>query len=168
MEVLIHQADQRAVFSPLPDRIKHRASVYAADLVIFLSPDRNDLINMRRILDLFASASGLATNVNKCVITPIRCSQPQIEAALQAFPCKVQPFPAKYLGAPLSISWIPRCEEQRLVGAIANRIPTWKGSLLNGAGRAMLVQTTLSAIPIHISICCCLSTWAVDEIDKRR
>jgi hypothetical protein len=43
-------------------------------------------------------------------------------------------------------------KEQRLVDAIANRIPTWKGSLLNDAGRAMLVQTTLSAISVHISI----------------
>jgi hypothetical protein len=76
LNALIHEADQRAVYSPLPDRIKHRASVYADNLVIFLSPDGNDLINMRHILELFAGASGLATNVDKCVITPIRCSQP--------------------------------------------------------------------------------------------
>jgi hypothetical protein len=54
------------------------------------------------------------------------------------------------------------------VDVVATRIPTWKGSLLNGARRAMLVQSTLSAIPVHISICCCLSTWAVGEIDKHR
>jgi hypothetical protein len=54
------------------------------------------------------------------------------------------------------------------VDAVAARIPTWKGSLLNGAGRATLVQTTLSAIPVHISIGCCLSTWAIEQIDRRR
>ena len=54
------------------DKIKHRASFYADDLVIFLSPNVNDFNNMRRILDLFAGASGLITNVEKCVATPIR------------------------------------------------------------------------------------------------
>lgn len=152
----------------MQDKIKQRASVYADDLVIFLSPDRNDLLNMRRILELFAGASGLATNVDKCLITPIRCSQPQVDAALQAFPYKVQPFPSRYLGAPLSISRIPRCEEQWLVDAVASRILTWKGDMLNGVSRATLVWSTLSAIPVHISICCCLSPWAIDEIDKRR
>jgi hypothetical protein len=54
------------------------------------------------------------------------------------------------------------------VDAVAARIPTWKGSLLNCTGRATLVQTTLSAIPVHISIGCCLSTWAIEQIDRRR
>jgi hypothetical protein len=42
LNALIHEADWRAIFSPLPERIKHRASVYADDLVIFLSPDGSD------------------------------------------------------------------------------------------------------------------------------
>ena len=166
LNALIHEADRRAIFTPLPDKIKHRASFYADDLVIFLSPNVNDFNNMRRILDLFAGASGLVTNVDKCIITPIRCSQSQIDAVRQVFPCKVQNFPTRYLGAPLSLSRINRCEEQRLVDAVAARIPTWKGGLLTDAGRTTLTQTTLSAIPVHISICCCLSAWAIGEIDR--
>jgi hypothetical protein len=54
------------------------------------------------------------------------------------------------------------------VDAVAARIPTWKGSLLNGAGRATLVQTTLSVIIVHISICCCLLNWAIEQIGRRR
>lgn len=76
LNALINEANRRAVFTPLPDKIRHRASVYANDLVIFLSPDVNDFINIRCILDLFAGVLGLVTNVDKCIITPIRCSQP--------------------------------------------------------------------------------------------
>lgn len=47
------------------------------------------------------------------------------------------------------------------------RIATWKGRLLTNAGRATLTQTTLSAIPIHVSICCNLSSWAINQIDKK-
>ena len=71
LNALIHEADRRAIFTPLLDRIKQHTFVYADDLVIFLSPNVNDFTNMRRILDLFAGASGLVTNVDKCFITPI-------------------------------------------------------------------------------------------------
>jgi hypothetical protein len=83
-------------------------------------------------------------------------------------PCMVHDFPTKYLGAPLSLSRVSRAEEQRLVDSVAAHISTWKGGLLTVAGRKTLTQTTLSAIPVHISICCCLSVWAIREIDKRR
>jgi hypothetical protein len=73
LNALIAEADCRGVFSPLPDKIRSFTSIYADDLVIILSSDTRDFINMRRILDLFAGASGLVTNVDKCVITPIRC-----------------------------------------------------------------------------------------------
>ncbi|XP_066391721.1 uncharacterized protein [Miscanthus floridulus] len=134
----IHEVDRRAIFTPLLDRIKQHAFVYADDLVIFLSPNVNDFTNMRRILDLFAGASGLVTNVDKCFITPIRCSQSQIDAVRQVFPCKILDFPTGYLGASLSLSRINRCEEQRLVDAVAARIPTWKAGLLTDAGHATL------------------------------
>jgi hypothetical protein len=136
LNALIHEADRCGIFNPLPNIIKHRASVYADDLVIFLSPGENDLRNMCRILDLFAGSSGLQTNVDKCVLTPIRCSQAQIDEALMTFPCKVQAFPTTYLGASLSLSRLPRAEEQRFVDKVASRIPTWKGILLTTISRA--------------------------------
>jgi hypothetical protein len=54
------------------------------------------------------------------------------------------------------------------VDAVAARLRMWKGQLLTDAGHATLTQTTLSAIPVHVSICCCLSVWAIDEIDRLR
>lgn len=91
-----------------------------------------------------------------------------MEDVLAAFPCRVQPFPITYLGAPLSVYKLNRALEQRLVDKVAAMIPTWKGGLLNNAGRNTLAKTTLSAIPVHVSICCSPSPWAIKEIDKRR
>jgi hypothetical protein len=101
-------------------------------------------------------------------MTPIRCSQEDIQAVQQVFPCRIQEFPTKYLGAPLSLSRLGHADEQHIVDAVAARIPTWKGGLLTNAGRTTLTQTTLYAIPIHVSICCNLSSWAIKQIDKRR
>jgi hypothetical protein len=53
LNALITEADRRVVFSPLPAKMKNHASIYADDLVIFLSPNVQDFINIRRILDLW-------------------------------------------------------------------------------------------------------------------
>jgi hypothetical protein len=172
MEVLnslISEADRRGQLTPLPGHIiKHRASIYADDLVIFLAPNTVDFSCVAQLLELFAGASGLATNVDKCAISPIRCSQEEIDAVLEVFPCKLQAFPSMYLGAPLHLSRLPRNCEQAIVDNVAARLPTWKAGLLTPTGRATLTHTTLSAIPVHVSICCALSAWAIQAIDKRR
>jgi hypothetical protein len=93
---------------------------------------------MRQILELFAGASGLATNLDKCTITPIRRSEDDITAVRQVFPCRLQEFPTTYLGAPLSLTRLPRTSEQALVDKVAARIPTWKADMLMNAGRATL------------------------------
>lgn len=63
---------------------------------------------------------------------------------------------------------LKHAEEQALIDSVAARIPTWKAGLLTNTGRVLLARVTLSAIPVHISIACCLSPWAIDQIDKRR
>jgi len=106
--------------------------------------------------------------VAKCTITPICCSAEEIQVVKQCFPGRLQDFPTKYLGTPLSFSRLKRQDEQAVVDGVAARIPTWKVGLLNAVGRATLTKTTLSAIPVHVAICCTLSAWAIAAIDKYR
>jgi hypothetical protein len=166
---LIREADRRAALTPLPRRaISHRASLYADDLVILIAPMAHDLNCVQQILTLFAGSSGLVTNIEKCVASPIRCTGETIAAIQEVFPCVVAPFPCKYLGIPLSLRRLRRSEEQALVDKVTARIPIWKSGLLTHAGRVLLTKVTLSAIPVHMSIACCLSAWAISQIDKRR
>lgn len=169
LKALFAEADRRGVLTPLPTTsIRYRASVYADDLVIFVAPSARDFACICDILRLFAGASGLETNVDKCTITSIRCTQSDIDEVTQVFPCRVQEFPVKFLGAPLSLKRLSRTKEQRFVDSVVARIPTWKAGLLTNAGRATLAKTTLSVIPVHVSICCTLSPWGLREMDKRR
>jgi hypothetical protein len=116
---LIKEADRRNAFTPLPGRaIANRASLYVDDLVLLLTPRSEDLHCLRRILQLFAGASGLVTNIEKCVATPICCTDEMVAEVQQAFPCVVTAFPCKYLGIPLSLKRLSRAEEQPLVDAI--------------------------------------------------
>ena len=78
------------------------------------------------------------------------------------------PFPCKYLGIPLSLRRLRCGDEQPLINSVVARIPTWKVGLLTNADRVLLTKVTLSAVPVHLSIACCLSSWAVKQIDKLR
>jgi hypothetical protein len=84
-------------------------------LVVFLHPSAWDFNCIRQILELFAGASGLSTNLDKCTMTPIYCSQEDIQAMQHVFPCRIQEFPTKYLGAPLSLSRLGHADEKQLV-----------------------------------------------------
>lgn len=172
MEVLnsmIEEADRRGELLPLPgDAAWCRASVYADDLVIFLAPSTKDFTTIRRLLGIFVGASGLVTNIDKCTLTPIGCLDEDLASIVQSFPCRVEEFPTKYLGAPLSIRRLARDKEQAIVDSVVQRIPRWKAGLLNAEGRATLTRTTLSTIPVRVSICHCLSSWAIHAINKAR
>jgi hypothetical protein len=87
-----------------------------------------------------------------------------------SLPMRGPSLSCKYLGIPLSLARLKHAEEQALVDSVAARarLPTWKSGLLTHAGRVLLTKVTLSAIPIHMSIACCLSSWAIGQIDKRR
>jgi hypothetical protein len=142
--MMIAEADRRGALTPLPgNAIKFRASVYVDDLVVFLVPTTRDFCSIREILQLFAGASGLQTNLDMCQVTPIYCSDDEVAAVQQVFPCQIQQFPCTYLGALLSLSLLPRADEQRLVDKVAARIPTWKAGMLNATGRTTLMQSTL-------------------------
>ena len=119
-------------------------------------------------LNIFGLASGLFSNLQKSVATPIHCFDQEIVRIQDILACAIQDFPCRYLGIPLSVRKLKRADEQPLLDKVAARIPGWKGNLLNTAGRSALVQATLSAIPIHTSIALCLSPWAIGCIDKLR
>lgn len=134
----------RSVLSPLPgDVIQFRASLYADDLVVFAAPTIEDIQCILRILQLFAGASGLTTNLDKCVITPICCNEDVITAIQQIFPCVLKQFKCKYMGIPLLPTRLKHADEQPLIDCIAARIPTWKANLLTNAGRLLLTQVLL-------------------------
>jgi hypothetical protein len=69
--------------------LRHRTLMYADDVVTFVWPARLDLLTCSAIVEDFAVASGLCTNLAKCSIHPIRCSPKQVELARGILGCEV-------------------------------------------------------------------------------
>jgi hypothetical protein len=76
------------------------ASLYADDVILFLSLVPRDLWLTCTIIDLFQGAPGLACNLGKCQLTPIHCDDAQVKVAKANFPCSVVDFRVKYLVSP--------------------------------------------------------------------
>ncbi|WVZ94534.1 hypothetical protein U9M48_040415, partial [Paspalum notatum var. saurae] len=158
---LIKLADLEGFLSNIRQpSVRRRALLYADDLVIFVMPSRSDLRLLKCLLEAFAGATGLCTNLSKCSATPIACSMEEIDLVVD--------FPCIYLGVPLHFKKLKKNEEQLIIDKVAARIPKWKGNMLNLARRAVLVKATLSAIPVHMAMATCLSSWAIEAIDKLR
>lgn len=101
LNALLRKADILELLSPLHRRIKEREFLYADDVVLFMAPRQQDLVLTRSILEIFARASGLASNSNKCRLSPIQSNLEDTVTLLSFFPGRIDPFPITYLGIPL-------------------------------------------------------------------
>jgi len=113
-------------------------------------------------------ASGLVTNISKCSVSPIQCHQQDIETVQSSIECKVQEFPCKYLGLPLSIQKFPKSEFYVIIDKIADKLPGWKAAMMHPAGRVTLVRAVLTAIPIYMLLALNFPKWVIKAIDKIR
>lgn len=104
LNFLISQATVEGLRQPLSSRsIQHWLSLYADDVVLFLRLVASDIDITASILELFGEATGLRTNVQKSNVTPIHCLESDLMVVQERLPCRVDHFPVKYLGLPLTI-----------------------------------------------------------------
>jgi hypothetical protein len=166
---MVNFATSTALLQPLAvQQARHKVSFYADDAVIFLRPYNLDLITIRHILDLFGHASGLRTNLAKSSVSPIHCTDEDLTLTANILSCSIKTFPCTYLGLPLSIGKPTKEVLLPLVDKVADYLPGWKASLLNKAGRLVLVKVVLTAVPIYHLIALDLPKWVIKAIDKKR
>jgi hypothetical protein len=142
--------------------------MYADDVVLFVKPLDDDLVCTKLILDCFGEASGLFANMNKSCATPICCAAPVVHECCSTLQCVPAAFPCTYLGLPISNKKLRTSDLIVWVDKIAARLPNWKASLLNLAGRTTLVRFVLSAIPVYLLIAMSVPKWVIKAIDKIR
>ena len=82
--------------------------------------------------------------------------------------CATANFPTTYLGLPISNKKLRKCDLMVWIEKIANKLPGWKASLMTLAGRAVLVKSVLTAIPIYILVAIKVPKWFLRAVDKIR
>ena len=84
---MVNLAEERGLLEGLGPRIRYRTSLYADDVVLFLSPVERDLVVIKEILHSFRQASSLSTNYSKSQIFPINCSDSMVNLAKDILLC---------------------------------------------------------------------------------
>lgn len=85
----------------------------------------------------------------KSAAIPIRYSQEEIDLVCGLLGCQSDAFSCKYLGLPLTIRKQTATQFQDMVDQLVAHLPHWKAATLPKSSRSLLVQSVLSAIPIH-------------------
>ncbi|WVZ52340.1 hypothetical protein U9M48_003412 [Paspalum notatum var. saurae] len=166
---LVRFATEKGLLQPLAVQcVRHRVSFYADDAVIFLRPAMQDLQVIKCILEYFGHASGLQTNLAKSSASPIHCSSEALALTADTLSCEIKELPCTYLGLPLCVRKPTKDVLLPLIDNVADHLPGWKASLMNRAGRLILVRVVLTAITIHHLIALDLPKWVIKAIDKRR
>lgn len=172
MDVLGHmfsKAADEGLLLPLSRRaFKHRVSMYADDVVLFLRPTADDIEVTMDILSLFGEATGLKTNLQKSNVLPIRCEDTDIANVQTLLPCALADFPCKYLGLPLSLKRLTKNQVQPYIDRIADQLQGWKANLMTKAGRMVQVQFVLTGMLIYLFMAVEFPAWAIKAIDKIR
>ncbi|KAM0925431.1 hypothetical protein ACQ4PT_004228 [Festuca glaucescens] len=150
LHLLFEKAVAKGLLAPLAPRgLRHRTSMYVDDVMTFVKPERLDVHTHASIVTDFGEASGLRTNLAKCSVHPIRCSSEQIKLSRSILRCEVVAWTCKYLGLPLVLHKPSTAQLQPVVDIVASRLQPWCAKPMTRGARAILVQITLCAKPVH-------------------
>lgn len=102
---------------------------YANDTLLVMEADPDQLLLLKRILDMFADPIGLKVNYSKSVMVPINTTQVKLNQLANMFDCQARSLPFTYLGLPLGLTK-PTIEEffplikkvERRLGSISNML----------------------------------------------
>jgi hypothetical protein len=169
LQNLLAAAQDEGLLQPLHRRTaRFNMALYADDAVIFTKPIKDEIQAVQAILLHFGRTTGMITNLTKSEVYAIRCEDLDLQDILSPFPAQLKEFACSYLGLPLHIRKLRRLDVQPLIDRFAARLPTWKGKLLNKTGRAVLIKSTLSALPTYHLTVFPLKKWVEKKIDKIR
>lgn len=159
---------QRGALSPLArDLLPLRVSLYADDAIVFFYPSTQDAAVIQFILNLLGAATGLVSNLLKSSVTPIHCSELQVQAVTGVLGCPVKELPIVYLGLPLSVRKPAKAQVQPLMDRVAKNLAGWKPRLLSPDARLAIIKHVLMALPLYFMSVLELPAWAIKEIEKK-
>jgi hypothetical protein len=169
LNLMVSKAADEGLLQPLSSRsIQHRVSLYVDDVVMFLRLAAADIDLTMGILHLFGEVSGLKTNIQKSSAAPICCSATDMEVIQGCLTCRVEEFPIKYLGLPLSLKKLKKSQLQPLIDRLVDLLPGWKSNLMTRAERVIHVQFVLTTTVIYHAMALDLPPWADKAINKIR
>uniref|UniRef100_A0A803PQV7 Reverse transcriptase n=1 Tax=Cannabis sativa TaxID=3483 RepID=A0A803PQV7_CANSA len=128
------------------DALKLNHLSFADDVLLFCRGDYKSIILLLQGLKLFSASSGLQPNKAKSAIYCSNMPESDITRILEASGFSKQQIPFRYLGIPICSKRITKQECTVLTEKMTARIRSWSTRHISFAGRAVLINSVLTAI----------------------
>ncbi|RVW28234.1 hypothetical protein CK203_083667 [Vitis vinifera] len=120
------------------------------------------------LLMWFEVVSRLRINLEKSELIPVGRVD-NIDDLAWDFGCRVGSLPSSYLGMPLGASFKSVTVWDGVERAFPKRLSMWKRQYLSKGGRAILIRSTLSNLPVYLMSLLCLPSsirWRLEKIQR--
>jgi mannosylglycoprotein endo-beta-mannosidase len=142
--------------------------LYADDALFIVKPEEQQIQVLKIGLIVFEAISGLAVNMQKSELILTEQDEQLALRLVNILGCELGAFPITYLGLPLSNKKLKRTAYIPLIQRFNKRLAGWAAKHLSIAGRLVLLNAVLSALPVYFMSCFLLPSWVRNDIDKIR
>ena len=140
---------------------------FADDLVLFAKADLKNCCHVREALDTFCDLSGQKVSHHKSKVY----FSPNVSQSTRAELSDVLGFSStpnlgKYLGFPLKHPGSTSRDFNFIIERVQAKLQGWKANMLSMAGRVILSQSVISAIPSYVMQGCVLPARVLNHLDR--
>ena len=137
--------------------------LFADDCSLFCKANQTNCSKLKYILDELCTQSGQLINFHKSTLTFLKnATNTHKQLVAGSFNITHSESLGKYLGCPIFQSRANRNIFQGIINKATMKLVGWKANCLSKAGRIVLIQSHLEALPVHI-ICLLYTSDAADE-----
>ncbi|KAK3219657.1 hypothetical protein Dsin_013627 [Dipteronia sinensis] len=139
---------------------------FADDTILFIKPEMEYVMNIKRIFKCFELASGLKVNFHKFGVARVGYKVHMNSLWATALKCKAVSLPISYLGFPLGARPGSKVFWNTLVEKIETRLAPWKRRFLSKSGKLVLIKYVISSILIYFMSVFRISVGIAQRIEK--
>ena len=125
--------------------------LFADDLVFFAKADLNNCLAIKDVLDMFCSLSGrLVSEAKSNVFFSPNVDRETRKSLSDVLGFTSTPNIGKYLEIPMRVLGASSHDYNFILDRVKQKLAGWKANLLSLAGRNVLIQASIAAIPSYV------------------
>lgn len=167
LTLLVQRAEEHSLLEGLGNNEENKISILQyADDTIFLLPDNLEYArNLKFILCLFEQLSDLKINFHKSEVFCIGEARDRKVLFSQLFTCNIGDLPMRYLGVPIDQKRILNKDRKTAENTMESKLSCWQGRLQSIGGRLILINSSLSYVPLYMISFYRLPTGVKERMD---